>query len=862
MVAGTISSRPSLTPHLRPSRYPRQPDMRLTLRTLLAYLDHTLDVQDAELLRQKVAESSFAGQLVQRIGGALANANLAAPSPLAAGPVEDPNAISEYLDSTLPGEQVAEIERACLESDAHLAEAAACHQILTMVLGTPAQVSPQLRERIYDLPALHRDSPISGQRGVADAISQHDVTPVGGDEVDTIEATLIASGIEPVGAADSGVADAPTRLRDQDSRLAATKRPEQPAGPVMAGARPRSVHESDLYGGSIRPSRITPWLVSLALMGILLFALAQLFAPVLSTRDSWTQADGQPELAPLPGEPNVPSESGEPNVPGEPEPSPTVPPSVEDDDQDMPATPRSAAAGETGITTEADPSEPTVGSEGPEPPVAEDSPASATAGTPPAPLDAPAAPAEPAAVADRTAALPDASEGTPGSAGTPAVEAAMTPPRSSPSEPAGAGAEPSPDAAKPKPPEVEELVDPAPGLEPSSAPATVPAPDAGPATDEANVVGTIDSQQALVLARPVSASDDDPTWTRLSTGAAVTDQSILIAPPTCRSDLATTARVVVTLVGPARVRWHGSEQAEPVLELMSGRILLTPTETDAGISLQIAGQPTRIDFLDVANVVAVEVSSERPPGLDPFNPLHRVTIRSILSVQGTVSVNGEAALETGQLWLQHDDRPAEIETLETLPSWTQPADPAGRSLEAGAREELLRLLAASEQSLEMTLREATHHRKAEVGALAGQTLLAMGYGDVYFGNDGILSNVEQRAYWPDHFLALQEVFNQGGAAATGLIESIERMDSANAESLVRLLTGFSQQQLAEGGDAELVQMLDSPSMAVRGLALENLHQITGKTLYFRADEENAVRRNAGIKRWTALLNRDDIRWPE
>ena len=126
--------------------------MRLTLRTLLAYLDNTLDPNDAESLRVKVAESGFAGQLVQRIRTNLAKTNLSAPAPDAVGPVEEANVISEYLDSTLSAEQISEIERACLESDQQLAEAAACHQILTMVLGKTAEVSPELRQRIYSLP--------------------------------------------------------------------------------------------------------------------------------------------------------------------------------------------------------------------------------------------------------------------------------------------------------------------------------------------------------------------------------------------------------------------------------------------------------------------------------------------------------------------------------------------------------------------------------------------------------------------------------------------------------------------------------------------------------------------------------------
>ena len=125
--------------------------MRLTLRTLLAYLDDTLEPTEIKQIGQKVAESDAAQELIARIKQVTRKRRLTTPPLTGPGAKFDPNLIAEYLDNELSGEQVAEIEKICLESDVHLAEIAASHQILTLVLGEPALVPPTARERMYGL---------------------------------------------------------------------------------------------------------------------------------------------------------------------------------------------------------------------------------------------------------------------------------------------------------------------------------------------------------------------------------------------------------------------------------------------------------------------------------------------------------------------------------------------------------------------------------------------------------------------------------------------------------------------------------------------------------------------------------------
>ena len=128
--------------------------MRLTLRTLLAYLDDILDETDARELQKKIDESEMATQLVHRIRQIVGQTRLDSPALEAEGTGADANSVSEYLDNTLPADEVPEFERICLDSDVQLGEVAACHQILTIVLGEPAEITPRLKDHVYKLSGM------------------------------------------------------------------------------------------------------------------------------------------------------------------------------------------------------------------------------------------------------------------------------------------------------------------------------------------------------------------------------------------------------------------------------------------------------------------------------------------------------------------------------------------------------------------------------------------------------------------------------------------------------------------------------------------------------------------------------------
>ena len=138
--------------------------MRLTLRTLLAWLDDTLLPGEVREIGKQVGESTFARDLVERIHRVTRQRRLTVP-PSKGPDAIDANIVASYLDNELDPDIVAELEKKCLTSDVHLAEVASVHQILSLI-GQKAKVPNDARSRMYGLvrgreavgPRAHRET--------------------------------------------------------------------------------------------------------------------------------------------------------------------------------------------------------------------------------------------------------------------------------------------------------------------------------------------------------------------------------------------------------------------------------------------------------------------------------------------------------------------------------------------------------------------------------------------------------------------------------------------------------------------------------------------------------------------------------
>jgi hypothetical protein len=794
--------------------------MRLTLRTLLAHLDRTLDSGDDAAIAEKLKGSEFASKLVERVLACMASDSIAAPSPLATGTADDPNRIGEYLDSVLAAEQVAEVERICLESDSHLAEVAACHQVLTLVLAKPAEIPSSLRQRIYEMDPVagQRTSPTNGSFAAPAEVltSRPPDSPVAASGPDSLtlpgplggmtvaETGVTAPPISPAGLDDSGVSDAPTRLKESVAIF-----PTAVAEPVFAGSR--KLKASDLADYAIRPSRVMPWLVSLALLAAFMFVAVQAFAPLLNPPGD----DGDRVAMSGPG----------------------------DAAGDAMAENRADGVGETRAGT--------IGT-------------GAAAETPSA--EKPGG----AVVVDRV--LPE-------SVPNGQIADGQLPNGQLPNGQIANG----PELTEPvvaEPPAIDSLVESDIDTEMAAADMPLVAGDTSsvdPLLDDAEAaVGepqAIDEMPARPADEPIVVTSDgslllirDPdlqAWVMGKQGDVVSAESELICPPLFRDRLSLHDEVELTMVGPARATLRPTDGHVTELTLTYGRFLIAGIVDNQRLVVRFGDTESVLSLPTPESVVAIEVLSMRRPGADPEDPNVTRRVIQVLAKQGAPKWRSgnrpEVTLETGQLLTVDIGNQISLSDASPNPVWIDEPVVAAESLDSLAREGLLQLVRGNE-SIELSLREAMDFRRAEVGALAARTMLLIDRHDVYFGADGVFSQPKQKTYWPDHFKAMVRTIDRGPESARAVRQSIMQMDGAQATEIYRLLWMFSNAQLTAGGDELLVRALDNSNMTVRVLASENLRLITGNSLNFRAETETASRRAADVKKWEVKLRKGEVRW--
>jgi hypothetical protein len=807
--------------------------MRLTLRTLLAYMDDILDPADHEELGKKIEASDFAAELIHRSRDTVRRLRLGAPEVLAGedddvlnpDPASDANTVAEYLDNTLPPEHVAEFERVCLDSgtvaDMHLAEVTSCHHVLTMVLGEPAEIEPNVRRRMYELPErieagekLRIESAHPPVANAAPAPAPAPVAPVMAQPV----MSAPAAKVQPAPTA------APTVLPDY-LRVAADRRRRGRRFATLAALFLIGCGAAYLISGHFEdakmPDEVAAGYDENVVTGDLVIgdvqvddAPAEDAAPAADTADTTAPAFVPEDAAPA--DDAVAQDTATTETTTAPEFVPEDAAPAEDIASDAAATSDSALTLETPDTTEA-------------PTATTDTPLeSATADTPVVePTDVPG----PTDIAAASAATTE---------DTPAPRPIMPLPPQGP------------------------IIDPEAALETATAgPVDVDEEDGPPEPAGPVQLGVYVGNNDVLL-RYVPESEQ---WLRLPPRTSITAGNTLLSLPKYRTHVVLKT-VNAYLSGGTQItvpEQQKDDDARLELEMEYGRLLLNAGLKGSNIAIKI-GDTERELHLDSSAGLAIEARRVFVPGTDYEMQSAPVQIDWYLT-SGSLEWEGadgtKEVIKAPAAWHSVNNEDGTPETVTELPNWID-REPMS-DLERRARDRFAEDLPVG-QPVGLRLQELNEEQGAgrEIRTLSAEASLYVGEFEPFIAS---LNDSDQRVAWRSHIDAMRQAIAMDPKIANKLHKEFVAVRGAEAgEDLFSMVRGFSPEQigttreeLKQGVVVNLLRWLEDESLDYRVLAIYNLDEIKGTTNLKDYRPDGIPRtRNIAITKIRQMIENDEF----
>lgn len=842
--------------------------MQLTLRSLLAYMSDILDPEDHEELGRKIEASDFATELIHRTRDTVRRAKLGAPDVdagdnedvLGGTPNLDANAVAEYLDHMMPPEQVAVFERQCLEvgtdADMRLAEVASCHHILTMVLGEPADVPPEVRERMYALKAqaeamlaAEEDSSATG-----DPIGEKLRIEPAHAEAASEDAESIHDSALPVAPPVAAVREEASVSKTSDSQARNSK--DIPDYLRTAAASERRSRNMKL---------------TIAALLVLGTSLAYLFWPTGPVQVAEEVAESAPEDVDGGLEVDDPFDdnsgaggvegggAGEVGASGD-EPPPFVPGTTEGEGP-PPFVPGAGAEENDGLKQNNGASDegasPGDGELPDLPPKVEepDYREGKEGGEiqPLDPLDVPGFEEEPKREEPED---PQARIG-PGM---------RLPAGEEPSEGDPSDGEPGGPPPVPVPPSSEESEEEEPKVEDSSEEESDPAE--ADASEEVTEPEEIKPAEPVVVAQ-FQGSDDakdmllgwNPSaklWKRLpGEGNLFTGQQVLVFPK-FQASVLLNKNVRATLLGGTRMRFLAIEEIEEdstadiAVELLFGQLQLTTGVEESRVTI-ISGESRHTFDLAGSTTLWVEARRRFQPGTD-LSSAGPLEIQWYI-VEGSAKWEGKEA-GPNTTWLTLSGVDTSVKPVEKLPEWGK-EDRLFKGINDRARKDISSNLAAGEP-VNLSLLELADHRRVEVRRGVVESGAYVGVFEPFVD---ALNDRDQKAFWGPLIETVREVIAYDPGAAEAVFLTFEkRKQETEATDLMEMLLGYSNAVLqaeAETPDRgtlqRLIRWLESPKLYYRVLAFHNLEEITNMNpAKYQPTDTESQRRKAADVYWSYL----------
>jgi hypothetical protein len=374
---------------------------------------------------------------------------------------------------------------------------------------------------------------------------------------------------------------------------------------------------------------------------------------------------------------------------------------------------------------------------------------------------------------------------------------------------------------------------------------------------------------ATVLFVERTNENGETNWAQSKPGNKFTSSARVVVPPFQRTELRIEPGIRCVVAGETIIKAVDSD-AITKCYVPVGRLILFPTPDAKQLVIDSNGFSLKIEFDNFESVCAVDIGKRWTAASTDDIANGKITVQPFvqaIGVQGKTRVTlipintNEATakpqteeLDIGSVFAMGDGKTSQFELSGALPAWL-PAS-VENSIDQRASRSLLQALEKSTESdVRATLRELVSSKLQETATLATRTLMLLDDYQGLVGENSIFRRKGMFAHTTKWFERLPSHLAED-RQCDQLVTAIRQGNESRAETLLRLLVPFTNEQLEVGGDKLLVEALSSSHADEKTLAICQLDAITGNPLGYHPDRPS----NDAILQWRKILSKGEVRY--
>jgi hypothetical protein len=341
--------------------------------------------------------------------------------------------------------------------------------------------------------------------------------------------------------------------------------------------------------------------------------------------------------------------------------------------------------------------------------------------------------------------------------------------------------------------------------------------------------------------------------------------SSVLVPPAYRTVFSLPPGIRLDVFGPTEMEFVRGVP-KPAIRLHRGRIVFSSSPDCRDCDLEWGDQKLALNWESPVSACAIELFQMFVPGTD--GKVIQSSMQ-ILPIEGRVSCElssfgtddgtepTKKVVEQGEVFVIDSGSPPEIFKVTEMPAWI--GGQAERPIDIAAATELASMLKSGLDGNPLEeLRALIGYRRIETAALAARTLSQFGIFDPMFGPKGLLNNSSARSHWELALADMRITLASHPELVGRLTQDIEATCGERANRIKWLVLGPSNDQLTQGSDRELVDLLNSQLLDERVLASSFLRFITGQDFGFLPERPTPE----SLIAWKKFLSSKAIRLPQ